>query len=311
MYHKSYYATILAKAVTIKEHTMKYLQVIIPMIMWGSVGVFVKGIPLTSSQIVTIRAIVGSLMLLTIYIFGKKKIDIKAVKKYLPYLLFSGGAMGFNWLMLYESYKYTSVSIATLTYYCAPAIIVIASPFVLKEKLTVTKVVGIATAMVGMLLVNATGAVGQTSFKGVAFGLGAAVLYACVTMINKKIKGLTGFELALVQLVIAALIITPYTMLTFKGEWVLPDTKALTLLAILCIFHTGVAFVMYFSATQKLPAQTMAACSFVDPVVALILSAMLLGDKLTGMQIIGAVVIIGGAMFAELYNGKVKEKIKQ
>ena len=288
-----------------------YLYVILSMITWGSLGIFVKNIPLSSVQISLARAVVGSLFLIMVYILQKNRMDMQNVKKYLPHLIYAGFAIGFNWVLLFEAYNYVPVSIATLTYYCAPAFVIIASAFILKEKLTNAKIIGVVTAMVGMAMVNLTSfEVG--SAKGVVFGLLAAALYASVTITNKKVKGFSGLEVTLIQLACASLVLIPYTMATSSvGEIFRIDIKGMIFLAILCLFHTGVCYWLYFMSLQKMPAYSIAMLSFLDPVSTLFMSAIFLNENMSPIQMAGALVIIGGAMLCEIWQHKKNKQLQK
>lgn len=288
-----------------------YLYVILSMITWGSLGIFVKNIPLSSVQISLARSFVGSLFLLVVYILQKNKMDMQNLKKYLPYLLYAGFAIGFNWVLLFEAYNYVPVSIATLTYYCAPAFVIIASAFVLKEKLTSAKIIGVVTAMIGMAMVNLQSfEVG--SAKGVIFGLMSAVLYASVTITNKKVKGFSGLEVTLIQLACASIVLIPYTMMTSSiGEIFKIDLKGMIFLAILCLFHTGVCYWLYFISLHNMPAYSVAMLSFLDPVSTLFFSAFFLNENMSAVQIAGAFVIIGGAMLCEIWQHKKDKQLQK
>lgn len=286
-----------------------YLFVISCMLTWGSLGIFVKNIPLDSVQISLVRAAVGSLFLLVVYILQHNRLDMKNVKKYLPYLIYTGLAIGINWVLLFEAYNYVSVSVATLTYYCAPAIVIIASPFVLKDKITPAKIIGVTTAMVGMVMVNLQ-SLGGGSVKGVVFGLASAAFYASVTLVNKRVKGFTGLEVTLIQLTCAAVVLIPYTMATSSiGEIFTIDFTGFVWLAVLCLFHTGVCYWLYFMSLQKMPAYSVAMLSFLDPVSALFFSAMFLNEKMTPLQFAGAIIIIGGAMLCEIWQHRTDKKL--
>lgn len=288
-----------------------YIYVIISMITWGSLGIFVKNIPLSSVQISLARAFVGSLFLLVVYLLQKNKMDMQNLKKYLPHLLYAGFAIGFNWVLLFEAYNYVPVSIATLTYYCAPAFVIIASAFVLKEKLTNAKIIGVVTAMVGMAMVNLQSfEIG--SVKGVVFGLMSAVLYASVTITNKKVKGFSALEVTLIQLACASLVLIPYTMMTSSiGEIFTIDLKGMVFLGILCLFHTGVCYWLYFMSLQRMPAYSIAMLSFLDPVSTLFFSALFLNENMSPIQIAGAFVIIGGAMLCEIWQHKKDRQLQK
>jgi RarD protein len=281
-----------------------YIKLITALLIFGSIGLFVREIPLASGEIVLARTSVGSVFLIIILLFKRQKNNIRVLLQKLPLLIVSGGALGFSWIFLFAAYRYTSVSIATLAYYCAPILVLLLSPLILKEKLTHCKIIGILAAMVGMVLVNGAGASGEAPLKGLICGLMSALLYAVLMLVNKLIKGISGLEITLIQLMIAAIVILPYALYSHKGAWVLPTGRGLVSLIVLCLVHTGFACYLYFSSIQELPGQTIALCSYIDPLSALLFSAVFLNERLTAVQIAGAALILGGAAFGELFKRK-------
>ncbi|MDO5306076.1 MAG: DMT family transporter, partial [bacterium] len=213
--------------------------------------------------------------------------------------------MGFNWVFLFEAYKYTTVSMATVSYYCAPVIITVLSPLVLGEKLTAARIAGIAAATAGMFMITGSLQGGSQPLKGVLFGLLAALFYACVTLLNKKLKGsFTGIQITMIQLLAAGLVVTPYAVANHQGAWVMPQGAGLVCLIIVGVVHTGIVLHLYFSSMQILPGQSVAMCSYIDPVSSLLIAAAGLSERMSIVQIIGAFLIIGGAAFGELYRKK-------
>ena len=210
--------------------------------------------------------------------------------------------MGINWIFLFKAFTLTTVSAATLAYYCAPIFVMIGATLLLKEKLTWVKAAAVIAAMLGMLLVNGTDMAGVNPTLGLLSGLAAAVFYAGVTLINKFVHGLTGLETTIVQLLAATPVVLVFTLIAHKGPWVMLEGKALFALLVLGIVHTGVCLYLYFSAIQKLPGQTVAILSYIDPGSALFFAAIFLGERLSIIQIVGVVMILGGAAFGELYK---------
>ncbi len=287
---------------------MVYLMIIAVMIIWGSISLFVKGIPLESSQIVMFRTLLGSITLVFFSLGLKRKINYYELKKQLGYFVVSGVSMAVNWMLLFEAYNYTSVSVATLTYYCAPAIIILLSPVVLKEKLTYQKLISIIGAMVGMILISGNYTITTTDIHGILLAFLSAIFYAIVVLSNKKINNFSGFDIALIELVIAAIIITPNVLLTTDLSFINFSMTNTMNLIIIGIIHTGLAFALYFSAMTKMSAQTVAILGFVDPVAALVLSFLVLNEKMIPIQIFGAVIMIGSAIFAETVQSKNKKE---
>lgn len=277
------------------------LYFIISMLIFGSIGLLVREIPLSSAQIALIRGVIGSLFLIFAGLIMKKRPSLKAIKRNLTYLLVSGAALGFNWILLFEAYRNTSITSATLSYYLAPVIVVFLSPFLLKERLTIRKVVCILAAMLGMLLlvwIDGDGGSYNKELLGIGFGLGAAMLYAMVMIINKLIKDLNGLETTILQLTFATLILTPYVISQGAIPINMLDVKSIILLALVGLLNTGIAYLLYFSSLQKLEGQTVAILSYIDPVSALVMSSIFIGEKISGVQLLGAILILGGAFIS-------------
>ncbi|MBQ4626756.1 MAG: EamA family transporter [Clostridia bacterium] len=277
------------------------------MAIFGTIGIFVKYIPMPSSVIASIRGLGGMLFLLLLTLISGKTISKKSIKKNLPILLFSGAFIGINWILLFESYRYTSVATATLCYYLAPVIVILLSPLVLKEKLTLRKLLCVLGALVGMFFVSGVAENGIPSFseiKGVLLGIGAAAFYATVIMLNKKLKDIESNDRTLVQLGVAGAAILPYALLTENISEIKLDTTAVILLAVVAIVHTGISYVLYFGSIKELSTQTVAIFSYIDPIVAILLSALFLKESMTVYGVIGAVLILGSTLISELPERK-------
>lgn len=287
-----------------------YIKLVFAMIIWGTLGPLVKQIPLASGEIVLARVILGLATLGIIYFASGgcragNTADRYAVRKDIAILFVSGAVMGFNWVFLFEAYKYMTVSMATVSYYCAPVIITALSPLVLGEKLTASRIAGIAAATAGMFMITGSLQGGSQPLKGVLFGLLAALFYACVTILNKQLKGgFTGIQITIVQLFAAGIVVAPYAVINHEGAWVMPQGAGLVCLIIVGVVHTGIVLHLYFSSMQILPGQSVAMCSYIDPVSSLLIAAAVLSERMSIVQIIGAVLIIGGAAFGELYRKK-------
>ena len=275
------------------------------MVIFGSIGLFRRWIPISSQLLAFTRGLIGALFLLLVS--GLKKRPAERLKptltplKKLLWFGIPGALIGFNWVLLFEAYRYTTVSIATLCYYMSPALVILLSPLLLKEKLTLKKGLCVLAAFVGMVLIS--GLIGSDvapSIAGVLLGLGAAVLYASVILINKKAPAADVYEKTTIQLGMAALCLVPYLLIS--GSFTLSGLTlpGVILLLIVGIVHTGLAYALYFASIRSLKAQTVALLSYLDPVVALLLSALILGESITPLSILGAVLILGSALIAEI-----------
>lgn len=278
-----------------------YLMLIGSMLIFGTIGIFRRYIPLSSAALSFVRGILGASFLLLIrrgirLDFGKKKVAL---------LVLTGAAIGVNWIFLFEAYNYTTVATATLCYYMQPTIVILLSPLILKEQLTLKKILCAAAAVFGMVLVSGIteeGGAGASDIKGIVFGLMAALFYSAVIFLNKKNPVDDSYGKTFIQLGSAAIVLIPYLALT--GNFMMPgktlNLTAVIMIVIVGIVHTGIAYALYFKSMENLKSQTIAVLSYIDPVSALILSAIFLSEPMSIRGIIGAVLILGAALIGEL-----------
>ena len=277
---------------------------IVSMVIYGTIGVFRKFIPLPSSAVALARAGIGAVFLLLFLCIRRRRLDLPAIRRNLRFLLPSGVLLGFNWILLFEAYNYTSVAVATLCYYMAPVILILLSPLLFGERLSGRKLLCVAVALVGMVLVSGVLSSGGGSMKGIILGLVAALFYASIVVLNKQLQGIDGLDRTVVQLLISAVVLIPYVLVTENVSAFSLDGPALFMLAVICIVHTGIAYALYFSTMSFLGAQSLALLSYIDPVVAILCSAFLLGEQILPSAILGAVLIIGALTTSELQPSK-------
>lgn len=278
---------------------MKYcVMYIVSLLIFGSNGVFASHIDMTSAEIVCMRTLIGSLALILVLLVSRTKLDCAVMKREAFKLIAAGICLGVNWALLFEAYKLMSVSIATLTYYLAPIIVLLLSPLLLREKQSARAYIGMCAAVVGLVLAVGLGDT-SVSATGLIVGLGSAVFYAGLIIFNKKIDGVTGLPLTTIEMVIAACVMLPYVLLTGGYVGFPPDMEGTLYLIFLCLVNTGLACWLYFSSMNRLPARAVALFGYVDPVSALIFSAVFLGDRMGVLQIVGAVLVFAGAAFGQ------------
>ena len=279
------------------------LKLISSMLIWGSLGLFIRGIDLPSSVIANFRGLLGMTFLLLVMLLGRLPFSRRAVKDNALCLGLSGLMLGFNWILLFESYRYTTIAVATLCYYLAPILVVAVSPLVFRERLGLFRALCVAAALAGMVFVSGAAEGGLPSpgqAKGIALALGAALLYAAIVIVNKKMQGISGLERTVVQLGISALVLLPYNLLTVQGPLPAPEPSALVLLLAVGVLHTGLAYYLYFGCMEELPSQTVAILAYVDPVTAVLLSALALKEPMSAGMWLGAVLVIAAAVLLEL-----------
>lgn len=307
------------------------------MLIFGTIGIFRRYIPLSSGLLAFARGLIGTAFLCAVMLVrkalresagevkdnsregrGRGRHPITAGDlsrkegeaspgnipvRVLILLIISGALIGINWILLFEAYNYTTVATATLCYYMEPIIVILLSPLVFREKLTIKKAACTAAALVGMFLVS--GAAGEglpqgNALRGILYGLGAAVLYAAVVIMNKKIRDIDPYIKTILQLGSAAVCLLPYLIGAGLFTGVSLDGNSILMLLIVGLVHTGIAYTLYFGSTDGLRAQTIALFSYIDPVSALLLSMAFLHEPMTAAGICGAVLVLGAALVSEL-----------
>ena len=268
----------------------------------GTIGIFVRNIGLPSSLIALVRSVVGLLFLLAVTAIKKEGFSLAAMKGKLLLLALSGILMGFNWILLFEAYNYTTVSVATLSYYFAPVIVTLVCPLLFKEKMGLKQWLCFGFSTLGIVLITGIGdlSAGSNHIKGIAFGLGAAGLYATVILLNKFIKGVQGLHRTFLQFIAATAVLVPYVGFTDGCNLGTLDAKAWVCLLAIGIVHTGITYCLYFSSLKELPGQKAAILSYVDPLVAVLCSVTILHEKMTSLQIIGGALILGFTLWNEI-----------
>ena len=279
------------------------LKIIISMIAFGTISIFVKGITLPSSEIAFYRAVIALLVLSIFMIFNREYFQIESLKNNWFKLFISGLAIGFNWIFLFEAYNYTSVAVATLCYYFAPIVVVVASSIIFKEKLSLKQILCFLGSTTGLIfIISYSTGTEKSDVKGILFGLGAALLYSTVILLNKSMKDINGISRTVFQFVAAVMTLMPYVGITSGFNIYSLSNLGLINLFILGAFHTGIVYVLYFSSISKLKGQEVAIFSYLDPLVAVLISILWFGETITSIQLIGGLLILLFTFINEIKN---------
>lgn len=271
------------------------------MAIFGTLGLFTRNITVSSGELALYRAIMAAVLIFGFLVATKQKINFQDIRKEIPLLLFSGMAMGINWILLFQAYKYTTISVATLSYYFAPVIVTVVCPFLFHEKLTKKQWICFVMSTVGLVLIIGMENIGQggSDMIGILFGLGAAGFYATVILLNKFIKKVTGIHRTLLQFIAAIIILVPYVACTGGSTLGTMNGKGWICLLVVGLVHTGITYCLYFSALKDLKGQEAAILSYIDPLVAVLVSVLILGEKMTILQAIGGIFILGFTLWNE------------
>ena len=293
-----------------KENIARVLMAV-TMFIFGTLAPFVRNINVSSGELALYRAVMAAALVGGVLLITKQKIPFASIKKELLLLLLSGAAMGINWILLFEAYKYTTVSVATLSYYFAPVIVLVVCPFLFKEKLTGKQIICFVMSTAGLVLITGTAGGGARDLLGVTFGISAAFLYAAVMLLNKFIKGVSGLHRTFIQFLAAIMVLFPYVL--FSGGFSLSglDRNGWGALLIVGFLHTGINYCMYFFALKELPGQKVAMLSYIDPLVAVLVSVIWLHEIMTVPQAVGGALILGFTLWSELPGRKKTDKVQE
>ena len=270
-------------------------------VIFGTLAPFVRGISVSSGELALYRAVMAALLVGGYLLVSGQKLALRANRREAALLLLSGMAMGVNWILLFEAYRYTTVSVATLSYYFAPVLVTAACPLLFHERLTGKQIVCFVMSTLGLVLVIGVGGLrGGTDVRGVIFGLGAAVFYATVILLNKSIHQVEGIHRTFLQFLSAIVVLIPYVLSTNGITLSSLNAVGWVNLLIVGLVHTGITYCLYFSSLKELPGQEAAILSYIDPLVAVLVSVTLLGESMTAMQVIGGALILGFTLLNEL-----------
>ena len=281
------------------------LLMFLAMCLFGLIGILASGVSLPSSVIVLFRGLIGSLFILLVILLTGKRISSEDVRSNLKPLVLSGIFLGLNWLALFEAYKQTTISLATLSNYMAPVFVMIVSPFLLRERFTVTKLVCVIISILGLAMASGViqgGMTGDNDLYGISLGLLAAICYCGMVMCNKRLGDIGACDRTIVQLSVSTLVVMLYCVLSVDIGSLTFTTEDVVRLMLLGVVTTGCTFLLYFGTMRYLPAQTTAIYGYMEPVVTLLLSALLLSEDLGVAGWIGAALILGSTLLCSLLD---------
>ncbi len=276
---------------------------ILAMAIFGTIGVMTHYIDMPASMIVLFRGFVGTLSLLVLVFIIRYRLDTESISANLFVLIVSGICLGLNWVFLFEAYKTTEISTATLCNYLTPAFVLLVSPLFLGERFTVLKAVVVAVAFVGLTLVSGiiqNGISDPSEFLGIGEGVMAAVFYTAMIILNKFLRGIGSYERTIVQLAVATVVVLIYVPFTVDLGNISYDTTSIILAVIMGVVQTGIAFTLYFGTLRYMDAGTGAIFGYVEPVVSLFLSAVILGEILGPIGWMGAAMILGSTLVYQI-----------
>lgn len=275
------------------------IKYIIAVILYGTIGLFLRQVSVPSEIVVVFRGIIGSVFIFVFLKVQKKKLDKTAIMKNRTWLVISGVSLGLNWVFLFAAYLHTTVAIASLCNYMAPIIVIMIAPAVLHEPLNKSKMPCVIAAFIGIILVSGFWKGGTGDAAGVLMGLLAAMCFVSIVICNRKMQDINPYDKAVTQLAISAITVLPYVLVKNWGARIEWNARSVVVILILGIVHTGIAYCLYFSGMASLPVQTVAILGYLEPVVSVLCSAIILHEDMSISGWCGAVLILGAAIVSE------------
>jgi len=267
-----------------------YLLVISSMLVWGSIGIFVRYIDQPPEVIVFFRVFIAFIALVILRLIKKKdNLSNKLSFKEYSILSMSGLFISLNWLFFFRAIKVTTIASATMSYYMAPVIVTVLSVFLLKESINKKTLIAVGLSFSGIILMTSMGAQKSNDFNitGVGYGVIAAFFYALVTISVKKLREVPSHKISLFQMAISSLIFLPAIrqMKTFNAlSW--------TLMIIVGVIHTCIALNLYFEGIKRIKVQHVGVLSYIDPLGAVILAGIFFNERPEVTTLIGGGLIL-------------------
>ncbi len=280
------------------------LMMILAMSLFGTLGVSTYFIDLPASIIVVGRGLIGASFLLILIRFSGSKLSKDDIYGNMFTLICSGICLGLNWLFLFEAYKSIEISVATVLNYLTPAMVILIAPLVFKTKLTFIKLGCALLALLGLVLVTGIleNDTEDINYYGLICGVLGAVFYTGLVVFNKKLKSIGSYDRTFVQLLIAGIVVAVYSLFTVDFDSLHPDTLSIVLLVVIAVFQTAIAFTLYFGSLAHLDAPTAVMYGYIEPVISIALSVIILHEDLGIIGWIGAAMILGSTFLSEILS---------
>ncbi len=224
---------------------MHKLKLILVMMIWGSLGVFTRSIPLSALSLAFLRAVIA---LPVLFIVMKlRKTDKVKWKLLIPYML-SGVLIAFGWLTLFYGFKHTSITSAVIIYNMCPIYVMIAAPLVCKEAITLLQRVVISTSFLGLVCIVGNNLADGYGYIGMLFSAVSGMLYAAIVLINRNIEvRIDNKKATFVQIMMAMLVLLPFVIIDGSIVKIVDiNGMAIVYTLLLGIVHTGIAYSLFF-----------------------------------------------------------------
>ncbi len=278
------------------------LLVMLAAFLWGTIGIFSKFLQhsgLLPLEVAFWRALLGGLCF---YLSAHASRSVLPRGRDLVYTVIFG-VCGVS--LFYGSYQLAvrsgGASLAAVLLYTAPVFVALGSWLLWHEKLGLREVLGLALTLSGIGLISfAGGGSGvHVNALSLAWGLTAGLTYSLYFLYGRAFFGRYNPQaLYAVALPVGALMLLPFVQFHHKMPLAWGN---LGIMSVLCTF---VAYSLYSAGLQRLNPTRASVIASLEPVVAALLAALIFGERLSALALVGAGLVVGAALLLSLPTKK-------
>lgn len=276
-------------------------------ILWGTIGLFVRVLNkenLASMDIVMLRAIVTSLLLFLYLLFYNRKLLIVRRKDIWCFLGTGLCSVVFFNYCYFRTITLTSLSVAAVLLYTAPAIVMLMSAILFREKITAQKLVALAATFLGCMFV--TGIIGTTdrlNMKGIIVGLGAGLGYALYSVFGRYAleRGYHSLTISFYTFLFAMAGTMPFSDFNRVIAIGTGSVRMFFFCLIFGLFSTVIPYIVYTRGLQEMENSKASIIASIEPVTATVLGVLVYHEKITMCEIAGIILVIGSIVLSNVH----------
>lgn len=278
------------------------LYIVIAMIMWSFLGIIIKSTVIDVDELILFSAAISSFILLSYILLNNYRMLL--INSSLLISIYFISIIGLiNTFTFFYAYKHTTVALAVLTHYTAPFFVVILAAIFLKEKITLMIVLSIISAALGMYLIldlSIEEILRQVSARdshtiGILSGLLSGFFYAVLIILFKKLLNkIDVLPLTAIQNSFVAITLIPFFDMPTNIASILPS------ILMLGIVQSTIAPLIYLKGIKQVRANTAAILGYIEPLSAIMLGIVFLGESLEPITIVGGLLILVSGLLCSI-----------
>ena len=260
-----------------------YFLISLLAISWGTIPLIIRTSNISSLSLVGIRTFLGSIFLL-LFVLKKRGITIQ--------LLNSGFVLGpllaIHWSTMFKSIELNSVAVGIGLVFSYPIFVIFIETF-RGQKVERFQILIILAGFFGLFFLLDISTI--ASPIGVVYGITSAITLAFLIIYgSEKSKEYGGLNVAFIQVIFAALCLSPFTVSGF--DWMIDN---LAVSVFLGFFLTGVGLATYWYVVKIITPLSIGTITYLEPVTGVVIGALILNESLKGLQYFGfGLVILAG-----------------